>query len=232
MAVISALRFGSALGLCLGLLPAVAGATTITVANNSFEAPNQGGSGYSTNSITSWNGSSTFGVFVPTPSGEYTPGADGLPGNVLVPDGTQAAYVNVGNISQTLTGNTLAIGTYVLTVYVGQRADLTFGGATIELLAGGMVDDSITPAAPGSGQWKLETLTDVVTASDGNLGQTLGIELTNNSSGGQVDYDLVNLSFTPLALPLPGALSLFAGGLALMTGLTGRRRRKRQPRVA
>jgi len=76
---------------------------------------------------------------------------------------------------------------------------------------------------------RLKTLTG---ASDGNLGQTLGIELTNNSSGGQVDYDLVNLSFTPLALPLPGALSLFAGGLALMTGLTGRRRRKRQPRVA
>jgi hypothetical protein len=128
--------------------------------------------------------------------------------------------------------NSLAAGTYTLTVYIGNRLDYSFSGAaTIALQAGSVFDDSTTVNAPTAGTWVEATLTDVVSLGDPNIGQPLGILLSAQGTGGsqQVDFDDVSLSFTPLtATPLPAALPLFASGLGML-GLFGRRKRQKSP---
>jgi hypothetical protein len=123
----------------------------------------------------------------------------------------------------------LHVGTYTLTLYVGNRSDYGFSGnAYVALVANGAVDAQTSVSAPTAGTFTKVTLTDVVTASDANLGHGLEIALNGigvgdgASNGQQVDWTDVVLTYTPEPL----SLSIFGAGLVLTAVVVGRRKKK------
>lgn len=190
-------------------------AAPVAVLNSSFENPT---TAFFTppGIITDWFQSTTnSGVFLPS---VYPLAGAGFIAGVFE---TQTGYVNDGFISQTLS-STLDIGSYVLNVNVGDRADFD-GLYTIELLAGttvlGVIDQ--TNFAPVNDGWITTALNYTALAGDASLGAALGIRL-GLTGGVQVNFDNVRLDFTA-AIPEPGTLALV--GLAVFAlGMTGRRR--------
>jgi hapalindole biogenesis HpiC1 cyclase-like protein len=230
MRVITAVRFASALGALLALMTSGAGATTLTITNSDFDSPSTTSF---QNTISNWSSSSNSftGVYNLSAFGD----SSGAPGG-----NTQAAFVNpgvdistVGGSMQALSGDNLAAGTYTLTVYIDQRGGTAELSATIELLAGSNIVGTLTQSPVGLDSWSLVTLTETVTSATAGFGDALGIQLAvgSSSDGGAVDFDNVNLNFTPLATPLPGALPLFATGLGAM-GLSGWRRKRKAAALA
>ena len=225
----------------MALFTAEARATAISVANFSFETPDEGSSGASNDVVTSWTasgsgsgGSFAYGVYAPVNPTQYVSnGTDGLPNGEIVPDGKQAAFESaIVTLSQTLTGSTLADSTtYILSVWVGHRDDPGFtfpSSVTIELLAGGNVIDSLSVSDPGQGKWADEILTFNSPASDAFAGETLGIALLDGGSTGQVNFDDVTLctgvACNAATVPEPATLALL--GTSFL-GLGFLRRRKK-----
>lgn len=230
------------------LLSGQAGAVTISILNNSFETPDEGSSGASNDTVTSWVGTSGvsfgYGTYSPVSPTQYNAnGTDGLPVGRVVPNdsvnlngGKQAAFLGAtGTLTQTLS-DVLQVGTYTLTFYVGHRADgfaYPSGGASVSLLAGGVVDSTAALSDPGAGKWSLETLTDIVVAGDPRLGTALGVQFGMTGSG-QLNLDLVTLNFQAAApgdVPLPPAIAMFGSVLAGAAGF-GAWRRKRSKHTA
>ena len=127
-----------------------ASATTITVNNPSFETigpgglPNGCGAGcsYSVASTPGWNGGG--GQFQPgPPSGTTAIYND-------IPDGPTVGYTNGAAFTQTVGATVQDGATYTLTVEIGTRKDIGFGGSA-DLVIGGtdFVLASGTPAAAG-----------------------------------------------------------------------------------
>jgi hypothetical protein len=212
-----------------------ANAVPLAVPNPSFQAPDKGASGdFSNNEITSWVGSSatnfSYGVYV-VPPANYSGVSNGI-GGLATPDGDQAAYLSLGNISTTLS-DTLQAGTYTLTLWVGNRGDLGgFPNLSIALLAGGTAyDTQVVSSPPGEGKWTQKSFVFDVALGDSSIGALLGIQLLLTGGSGQANFDLVQLDFEaaappPSGVPLPAALPLFATGLGLLGG-AGYWRRKR-----
>jgi hypothetical protein len=220
-------------------------ASAITVNNYSFESPTLSGPGaYTIDTCpTSWNcsanGGQAFGggIYVPT-STQFMSGSDGLTGGKIVPDGGQVAWT-AGTTPQVLeqdVGTIAANTNYTLNVWAGARADETDAWSvgfqpTIELTANGVVVASLVTTDPGSGKWADFSLNWSAIAAD--VGETLGIVLVvpSRSPGDtetvQVAWDDVTLNAVLSAVPLPGALWLFGGGVS-MIALAGRGRKRKE----
>jgi hypothetical protein len=223
-------------------------ATSIPVANYSFEDPSLPASGYTTGCPSGWDcsGSPGYygGVYNPT-NAQFTPGADAIAG--IVPDGNNAAYV-FGLVPQQLSqygglGTISANTTYTLSAWAGARADQgpdawTQGfTASIQLLANLDVVASLAVSDPGLGQWANVTLSWDSSSIPGDVGKNLAIRLLWTSSGAptgtQVAWDDVmlnsaaNTGSDPGNTPLPGAVWLLGSVLGGSAGVS-RWRRKRK----
>jgi hypothetical protein len=245
------MRFKYLAGLAAAIVLSVgqAGATSIPVANNSFENPTLSPGGFTSSACPSgWDcsGSQGFlgGVYFPT-SAQFTPGTDGIAGKV--PDGNNAAYVYglapVQLAQYSGLGTIAANTTYTLSLWAGARADQGPDAwaqgftASIQLLAKLNIVASLAVLDPGLGNWESVALSWDSSSSPTDVGENLAIRLVWTSSGAstntQVAWDDVTLNSTadtatdPGATPIPGAVWLFGSTLAGSAGVA-RWRRKRK----
>jgi hypothetical protein len=139
-----------------------------------------------------------------------------------VPDGKTVAYSNGATLSQTLNGSLAPNTTYTLSVDVGHRLDGTDGyptGYTIELLAGGVVIDSISGFSASIPKGAFQEVGFSYTSDAAPPSGDLGIALI--SGGIQSDFDDVYFGVRPA--PEPASLALLATGLGLALFLFRRR---------
>ena len=133
---------------------------------------------------------------------------------------------NGRTMSQTLGGNTLAEGTYTLTLSVGKYQDPIVFDLTASLLAGStaLIPSSSSTPTPTSGTLLPWTYTFNVTSSHPLIGQTLGLqlEIPNSLNNGAGAFDDVGLDFVVIPEPSTVAMLLMATTGAL---LVFRRRR-------
>jgi hypothetical protein len=147
-----------------------------------------------------------------------------------VPEGDHVAYSNAdtdGVISQLLPAVLTPGATYELSVWVGRRADLAFGGYLVELLAGGTVLASESNVQfPPSGWFAQSTIAYTAGAADPLAGQALEIRL--RAFGPQTNFDLVELTASGItAVPEPATAALLAAGLVAVAGAASAARRRR-----
>jgi hypothetical protein len=224
------------LSLCLPVLavllvasnPADAATVVITslLTNASFEIPASG-------CPTGWecDGSPGVGVYSPTGS-QYTVGADGLPGDLTVPDGNQVLYfpdglAGSGIIQQTTDTPWVAGNTYSYTFWLGTpytEPDGTTpvttaptGAIRLYFLAGrvqaGLPAYDLTP--PPQGQW--EQLTYTVTPdqlwASGAAGQNIGVMFFISTDA---SYESANIDEDPPTdSPEPGTFFLGLAAIAV-----------------
>ncbi len=189
-----------------------------------------------------YNGAGTLGVYKPS-SVQY-PG--GIAGGVNVAYVTGTTYS--ASISQVLGTTLLANDTYTMSVYVGQRVDLTghavgCNGWSAALEAGGVVLASTNPitqscnltdpAGQAIGSFIPVSFTYNSGANPAQLGDSLEVVLTSSGSGtalnqGEVDFDNVALSDTQNSSPSsttpePASMALLGSGLIALAALRARR---------
>jgi hypothetical protein len=175
--------------------------------NAGFEDPALADNDFTNNSIPGWTGTDSgagfnFGVFDP-PTIFFAAQA---------PEGENVAYIERGAIFQTL-GDVLAVGTYTLTVQVGDSLIDPDSPFTVELRAGSTVLAQSSTPDPADGTFALVTVDYTAGAADPLLGQTLEIRFVESLSDKTTEayFDAVQLDF---AVPEPSALLLGTFGLA------------------
>ena len=146
-------------------------------------------------------------------------------GNVVifaaVPDGTTIAYTNGGVISQTVAPVVELGVTYTLQVDVGMR-NPAFPLGTVDLMIGG-TSFLATGTTPVTGNFSNFTAT--YTGLAGDVGKTIGIQLSATQSQG--DFDNVRLNDSTASAPEPGTAFLGVLGLAAMLPVVRMRLHKR-----
>ena len=183
--------------------------TAVTITNPGFETPVLADGGYSID-FTDCPGWSD--VDVNTAGGVWNPGlssggVDGYGGNA--PEGQNIAYVNSSGIKQVLTKTFAVDTTYTLTVKVGNTEGFDWTGYKVQLLAGETVlaedDNSKTPATD---TFETSTVTYTYDSGDAALvGQALQIRLFCLGSGGEADFDNVQLT-AEAPTPVPYVVTL------------------------
>jgi hypothetical protein len=184
--------------------------TTVSITNPGFESPVLADGDY-TYDFTNCPGWSN--VDVSTIGGVWNPGLPGtsFPGyGGNAPEGQNIAYVNSSGIKQVLTKKTFAADTtYTLTVKVGNTEGFDWTGYKVQLLAGETVlaeDDNTVAIATGT--FKTSTVTYTYDSGDSALlGQALQIRLFCLGSGGEADFDDVQLTAEAPA-PVPYVVTL------------------------
>lgn len=207
-----------------------ASAAPISIKNFSFEEDPI--ATFATMEITGWtrSGAGQSGLVNVTAAftGTY---ADDLP------DGNQSGFSNNPDLIQTL-GAVAQIGTYTLSVAIGNRPGNSLPDHTINLFAG----TSLIASASGDGtyvfpnpndgveRWEDMVASGTVSAGFAGLGDFLRIELVNEGTGGfgggeQVGWDNVRLDFQAAApVPLPAGLPALLSGLAAFAWMRRRAR--------
>lgn len=217
----------------------------VAIVNSSFEIPALADIALESNSalIPGWDffgTANTFvGIFNP-PAGSY-PSAAGQ-GTPLGAEGAQAAFLfNNGGPAESVSavqalGDLVADRSYTLTVAIGKfdpsqpYVPSTFGGYTIELLAGSTVIASDTDTQdPPIGEFRdAVAVAPAASIPPGLIGQPLSIRLDISANVAQrsTHFDNVRLVWVPLAV-VPG-LPVWAGWVALagMVALVRRRFRR------
>lgn len=218
----------------------------IHLGNTSFEGANLSDTGVATLPAgQGWTFKNTAnadgGIFNPG-AATYTGAAgNGTPSGAL---GSSAAYVyNINTatpetrmtISQQLGAFIMESMEYTLTVAIGNRLatntyGTTYGGYSVELLAGGTVigsqSDLIIPAEG--------TFADISFTIDSNaldpsfLGKELSIVLSQTSlvAHASTDFDNVRLTATSNAVPEPGTATLGLLGIAVLAFVSARKRQR------
>jgi hypothetical protein len=236
----------------IGLIGTAQGATIdlgTLLANPSFENGNQAPNP-TVGCPVSWTcgGSPTPGFTSYTvTSAQYVPGADGLSGLRVTPDGTHAGSTPTtiegsGYAQQTSgLGTYVAGNTYMLSFWAGRpltepdgvtpvtgfepdvRAFLLSNGVTGPLGGQGLV----TISDPGAGQWAFYTLSFNAIAGGAYIGQNIGVEFYNGGTAGLGNNLSVNFDIAP-AVPEPSSVVLMFSGLGLAGLALVRRRRLAQ----
>lgn len=202
-----------------GMIASVpASATTIPVANSSFETLPIGG----LNDPCGPTCSFSTGLGIPgwTTTGDGTGQwiIGGFAGNPSATDGNVIAYSNGGTIFQTV-GNAVAGASYTLQVDMLHRTDLPAAG-TVELEINGVSVATASGVDGGSGTWSTWTANYTATATD--AGQSLSILL--GSSGAQADFDNVRLSVSGVPEASTWAMLMLGfAGLGLASYRSSRR---------
>jgi hypothetical protein len=168
--------------------------TAVAIANPGFETPVLADGAY-TGDFTNCPGWS--GVDAQTSGGVWNPGLSGYTGyGGNAPEGQNIAYVNSSGIEQVLTKTLTADTTYTLTVKVGNTDGFPWTGYKVQLLAGETVlaeDDNTVAIATGT--FGTSTVTYTYDSGDSALlGQALQIRLFCLGSGGEADFDDVQLT--------------------------------------
>ena len=236
----------------LGLIGSAQGATIdlgTLLANPSFENGNQAPNP-TVGCPVSWtcDGSPTPGFTSYTvTSAQYTPGADGLSGSRVVPDGTHAASTPTtiegsGNMKQTSgLGTYVAGNTYTLSFWAGRPMTEPDGTTPVSgfepdvrvfLLANSVAgplggQGLVTVTDPGAGKWAFYTLTFDALAGGAYIGQNIGVEFYNGGTSGLGNNLSVNFDIAP-SVPEPSSLVLMFSGLGLAGLALVRKRRLAQ----
>lgn len=231
MAPLNLYRFLFSALLLAGIALFTGQAWAILISNFSFE------SGPASGCPTAWLCADfTGGSYTPTTT-QYPIGSNGLTGGKIVPDGTQAAFMQAGGsnsqrITETTTATFVAGQTYTLTAWAGWRADFAtagggsaWGNSTLQLLAGPnsltatVVATQLVSPDPTPGHWVQETLTYTATATD--AGKFIGVGLLGATNGNRVQ---INWDDVTLTVPEPSTLLLLAMGFGSFA-LTRRKRK-------
>lgn len=210
---------------------ATANAAVINVANNSFEVLPSGGL-----PNTPCGTNCAYSIFDPADPSTFIPGWNasgsgvgqfrpGPPVNTTylnyVPDGSTAAFINDGTLSQTVTATAVAGVSYTLTVDVGSRLDCCDALPTVDLIVNGH-SAAATGAAPSAGNWSAWTAVYTATASDAGMPITISL----SSGAPQGDFDNVALSASAAsATPEPAAWAMMLLGFGGVGGAMRSRRR-------
>jgi hypothetical protein len=184
------------------------------------------------------------GVYAPT-SSQYTPGADGLPGLSVVPNGQQVAFTPTifsgsGSLAQSVSSTWTFGNTYNFTFWIGvpnTEPDGTTpvvgppsGALQLYFTANGVQSSlpSFNLNAPAIGQWEQVTESFTPGSDDPYLGQQIGVLLF--SSTGQLGNDQsVNFDIgLARAIPEPVSILLTGAGLLLVVAYIGMRNRLHQ----
>lgn len=210
----------SGVAISMMLLPTVSHATVIDV-NNSLSNPSFEGGVQTGGCPVGWSCSSTgtppgFSVDSPT-SAQYAPGSDGLPNNLVTPDGTDAAFSPTavsgnGFISQSTSLTITSSNTYTLDFWVGDPEPNTTGfpnfavgwltGATEANLCGSTGNSSASLKVMSGANSGNVVGTDTdggcqFTIASPGAGQWLEYELSlTNANGGLLGVEFFNLNAT------------------------------------
>lgn len=212
----SYLARNAAAAMCVLGLAAPGQAATITISDPSFETPVLPPGSFAFITGTGWT--ATGG----TPVIDF-PGTNQF---ASVPDGNQVAILDdfngTGTLSQTFAATLSATTTYTLTFWVGNDLLLPYTGYTAALTAGGVTLTGDTSAvSPTAGRFLQDTITFNSGSSPAQLGQTLGITLSDVGFN-SVAFDEFQLDGSPTTLgaaPEPQTWMLLGGGLLLLVWL-------------
>lgn len=184
-------------------------ASVIPVLNSGFEnriLPGPGNFLNFDNDIPDWVTTGSIATF--------KPGAAQFPGGVPGGDNVAAVASSAGGgvLSQTLAETLAADTTYMLTVDVGNRLDVSFSAYAIELIAGGvtLASGSSPSPNPAAGTFLTKTIVFNSSSNPDQLGQNLVIRLSATGIG-QADFDNVRLT-----IPEPVSLLMMSVGVFVL----------------
>lgn len=182
--VFGAVALGSLLATALVSAP-------VLINNASFETPALALGGLGFGPAAGWTAVGVNGYWYP----------NGTAIIAAAPDGHQFAYVNGGgSVTQSLGVALQPFTTYTLSIRVTGRSDGYNPGTAYfaALVVGTTRIMAVTPVAPRYGQWT--TVTGTYTTGESVPSGSVSVQVGCTSSSLQLDFDLVQLDATPLAI--------------------------------
>lgn len=190
------------------LAPTVSHATVINVnnllTNPSFEQGNQASGGCPLGWTCVTPG---FSSYQPT-TAQYTPGSDGLPNNLITPDGTNAAFTPLapssnGNLQQSTSMNIISTNQYVLDFWVGDPlGSAGFPALTVGFLTGNTSDNLC--GSTGNSKATLETMSGPNTGAQATpvTDGPCQFSISSPGVGKWVEYEMTMLNAQSVQGPL------------------------------